>query len=379
MYEIALKMLFGDRSKYLMLVIAIAFATLLTTQQTSIFFGLLRWTTATLSNTQIPVWVMDPEVNQVNEVKPLRDTDINRIRSVAGVAWAVPFYFSLQQARLPNGDFKTVQLIGLDSTTLVGAPAKMLAGKLEDLRQAHGVIIDQIGLRKLNQERGFFLKIGDTFEINDHQLKIVGICDAAPSFFGYPQIFTTYDRALETVPTVRQNLAFVLVKPRDGFTNEQVVQNINRETKLKALTEEDFFWSTIWWYFKNTNIPTSFGATVLLGFIVGIAVSGQTFYTFILENLGSLGALKAMGASNGLLCRMLLLQAFCAGFIGYGIGIGVAGAFGFLTAKAPQFPYYMHYQIPVFVFCLILLICCFSALVGIRKISKLDAAEVFRA
>ena len=95
MYEIALKMLFGDRSKYLMLISALAFATLLTTQQSSIFLGLMRWTTATLTNTQIPIWVMDPEVSQVNEVKALRDTDISRVRSVDGVAWAVPFYFSL--------------------------------------------------------------------------------------------------------------------------------------------------------------------------------------------------------------------------------------------------------------------------------------------
>jgi len=379
MYEIALKMLFGDRSKYLMLVSALAFATLLTSQQSSIFLGLMRWTTATLTNTQIPIWVMDPQVSQVNEVKALRDTDVNRVRSVEGVAWAVPFYFSLQQARLPNGDFKTVQFIGLDSATLVGAPGVMLDGKLENLRQAQGVIIDMIGLRKLNHERGIVLKIGDTFEINDHQLKIVGVCDAAPSFFGYPQIFTTYDRALETVPKVRQNLSFVLVHPKKGFSNEQVAQNIMKETKLKALTENQFFWSTIKWFFVNTSIPISFGTTVILGFIVGVAVSGQTFYTFILENLGNLGALKAMGASNRLLCRMLLLQAFCAGFIGYGIGIGVAGGFGLLTRRAAQFPYYMPYQIPIFVLFLILLICSISAFIGIRKISKLDAAEVFRA
>lgn len=379
MYEIALKMLFGDRAKYLMLVSALAFSTLLTIEQSSIFLGLLRWTTATLTNTQVPVWVMDPQVGQVNEVKPLRDTDVNRVRSVEGVAWAVPFYFSLQQARLPNGDFKTVQLIGLDSTTLIGAPGEMIEGKLEDLRQAHAVIIDLIGIKKLNKERGVLLKVGDTFEVNDHELKIVGICRAAPSFFGYPQVYTTYDRALEIVPQVRSNLSFVLVMPQKGFTNQQVADNIARTTKLKALTEEDFFWSTIRWYFVNTNIPISFGTTVLLGFIVGAAVAGQTFYSFILENLGNLGALKAMGASNALLCRMLLLQAFCVGFIGYGIGLGLACTFGFLTFQAPQFPFYMPYQVPLLVFFIILVICSFSALVGIRKISKLDAAEVFRA
>lgn len=379
MYEIALKMLFGDRSKYIMLVSAIAFATLLITQQSAIFLGLMRWTTAILTNTQIPVWVMDPQVSQVNEVKPMRNTDINRVRSVQGVEWAVPLYFSLQQARLGKGSFKTILLFGLDSTTLIGSPPVMLEGDLSNLRQANGVIIDEIGLKKLSNEKGLVLKMGDTFEVNDHELKIVGICVAAPSFFGYPQVFTTYNRALETVPKTRQTLSYILVKPKEGFTPEAVVKNITNTTHLKALTEETFFWDTIRWFFKNTSIPISFGVTVMLGFIVGIAVAGQTFYSFILENLGHLGALKAMGTSNFLLCKMLLLQAFCAGFIGYGIGLGFAGVFGFLTSQAAQFPFYLPYQVPAFVFFLILLICGFSALIGIRKINKLDPAEVFRA
>ena len=58
-----------------------------------------------------------------------------------------------------------------------------------------------------------------------------------------------------------------------------------------------------------------------------MAISGQTFYSFVLENLKHLGALKAMGASNGLISRMLLLQAWTVGFIGYGLGVGLTVAF----------------------------------------------------
>ena len=70
---------------------------------------------------------------------------------------------------------------------------------------------------------------------------------------------------------------------------------------------------------------------------MGIAVSGQTFYTFVLENLPHLGALKAMGAGNWLLARMLFLQAFTVGIIGYGIGLGLASLFwvhGFTGRRA---------------------------------------------
>lgn len=378
MYAIAFKMLLRDRAKYIMLISALTFAALLMTQQTSVFVGLMRWSTALLQNTQAPIWVMDPNVEQVNEVKMMRNTDLLRVRSISGVAWAVPFYSSTQQARLFDGHFKSIQLIGLDNSSLIGAPPILLKGQLSDLYKSNAVIVDQVGIEKLSEGRKKLLDVGDIFEINDHEARIVGICEAARSFFGYPFIYTTYDRALQFAPKTRKNLTFILVSPKAGISKDILAQTISQQTGLKALTDDDFFWSTIWWFVRNTGIPISFGTTIFLGFIVGIAVAGQTFYSFILENLTSLGALKAMGASNSLLCRMLLLQASAVGFIGYGIGVGLAAAFGFGTLRSGQPPFYMSYHIPLMTFCLILFICFLAALIGIHRISKLEAAEVFR-
>lgn len=378
MYSIALKMLLGDRAKYLMLVSALTFASLLMTQQSSIFVGLMHWTTAVLRNTQVPIWVMDPHVKQINEVKPLRSTDLARVRSVPGVAWAVPLYVSLQQVRLFDGRFNSVQLIGLDSASLIGAPLRMLKGNLANLRQTDAVIVDLVGIEKLSEGRESPLGLGDTFEINDHEVRIVGICEAARSFYGYPFIYTTYERALQMTPKIRKNLSFILVNPLKSISDIDLAKQIQQETGLKAFTHKEFFWSTVWWFVYNTGIPISFGTTIILGFIVGVAVAGQTFYSFILENLGNLGALKAMGASSALLRRMLLLQAFVVGFIGYGLGIGIASIFGLGTLKSGQPPFYMPYPIPLLTLGLIFFICSVVALIGIRRISRLEPAEVFR-
>ncbi len=378
MYSIALKMLFGDRAKYIMLVSALTFASLLMTQQSSIFVGLMRWTTALIRNMHVPIWVMDPNVEQVNEVKPMRTTDLSRVRSVPGVSWAVPLYSSIQQARLFDGRFNSIQLIGLDSATFIGSPSIMLKGHLEALRQSNAVIIDQVGIERLSEGRQSLLDVGDIFEINDHEARIVGICKAERSFSGCPFVYTTYERAIQMTPKTRKNLAFILVQPNKEISVNQLTQQIKQETGLKALSEEEFFWSTIWWFVRNTGIPISFGTTIFLGFIVGVAVAGQTFYSFILENLGSLGALKAMGASHALLSRMLLLQACVAGFIGYGMGLGLAAIFGFSTLKSGQPPFYMPYLIPLITLVFIMMICFVAALLSIRRISKLETAEVFR-
>ena len=378
MYRLALKMLIGDRAKYLILISGLSFATLLMTQQAAVFFGLLSWTTSHMRNMRASIWVVDPKVEQVNEVKALRDTDIGRVRSVQGVAYAMPLYAGIQQARMPDGSFKPVQLIGLDSATMVGRPPKIIAGKLEDLRLPNAVIIDDLAVQRLSVGRVKPLGIGDSFEMNDKEARVVGLCQADRHFFGYPYVFTTYDQALLFAPKMRKMLSYVVAEPKPGKSAAQVAVEIEKQTGLKAFTEESFFWSTIWWYFRNTGIPASFGTTIILGFVVGVAVCGQTFYSFVLENMRHLAALKAMGTSNWMLAKMLLLQALTVGLIGYGIGVGLASLFGFMVLKTGQPPFIMPYQLPLVVFVVILVICGFAALLGIWRVAKLEPAVVFR-
>ncbi len=378
MNHIALKMLLGDRGKYLMLVAGLTFAALLMTQQCAVFFGLLNWTTSHIRNFRATLWVVDRKVEQANELKALRDTDVNRVRSVTGVKWAVPLYASVHAAKLNDGNFKNILLVGLDNSTLVGRPSEMIAGKLEDIRLPNSVIIDDLAVKRLSIGRAQPVRVGDSFEINDKEARIVGICKAARHFFGYPYVYTTYEQALLFAPKQRKMCSMVLAEPADGVGAEEAARRIVKETQLQAFTEDQFFWATIRWYFKNTGIPFSFGTTIVLGFVVGVAISGQTFYTFILENLRHLGALKAMGAGNWMLARMVILQAWTVGVIGYGIGLGLTVLFGQAVVKSGQPPFLMPWQLPVATFAVIMLICTLSALIGILKIRKVEPAIVFR-
>ncbi len=81
MLRLALKMLFGDRAKYAMLVGGLSFCALLMSQQVPVFCGLTRWTTAPLRNVQVPIWVADAKVGQVNEVVAMRDIEVERVKS----------------------------------------------------------------------------------------------------------------------------------------------------------------------------------------------------------------------------------------------------------------------------------------------------------
>ncbi len=378
MSSLALKMLFGDRTKYMMLISGVVFATLLMTQGMALLAGIMSWMCSTLRNVRAEVWVADPRVEQIADNKPLRETDVFRVRSVDGVEWAVPLYSGGNTVKLFNGASKPVTLIGVDATTLVGSPVSMLLGSLDDLRVPDGVIIDEYGSKLFGESIGRQLKIGDEFELNDRRAQVVGICEAHRSFTGGPYLFTTYDRAVLYAPPQRKMTSYILVGAQENVDLQALANSISSKTGLRALTEKEFMWTTIRWYIKNTGIIINVGTIVLIGFVVGTVISGQTFYSFIVENTRNFGAMKAMGLSNTRLAGMMILQSLVVGLIGFGIGQGIVATLGNILLLAEKVPFLLLWPIPIAVFVPITLICLFSASLGIWRISKLEPAIVFR-
>jgi putative ABC transport system permease protein len=379
---IALKMLMGDRAKYLGIIAGIAFAALLIAQQASIFCGLLWRTTAQIQDLGADVWVMDPGVEYIDELKPLSENTLSEVRGVPGVAWAVRLYKGIARLKLeaddqyPKGTYQQVILLGLDDATMVGAPQEMVLGSLANLREPDAVIMDDEGYRYLWPNEPF--QLGKTFEMNDHRAVLVGLCKASPTFQTFPVVYTRYSQAMGFVPPERKQMTFVLVQPESGVSAQEICQRIHERTGLQALTRQEFAWQTISYYLRRTGIPLNFGITVSLGFIVGCAIAGQTFYTFTLENLAQFGSLKAMGVSNLRIVGMVLIQALVVGAIGYGLGVGLAAAFGEVTKHMSRLAFLMIWQIPVLTAAAVAVIVVLSSLFSIRKVLVLEPAIVFR-
>src|SRR5262249_40004735 len=135
-------------AKYIGILVALAFTTQLITQQGATMLGILSSTTSFVDSIGgVDLWVVDPLVQNVDDIKALTDTQVDRVRSVPGVAWAVPLFKGTNKARLPDGPSQNCQLIGLDDATLIGAPAVMLTGSLPDLRNADAVLVDEDAAR----------------------------------------------------------------------------------------------------------------------------------------------------------------------------------------------------------------------------------------
>jgi putative ABC transport system permease protein len=375
---VALKMLTGDRAKYLGLIFTIAFCTFLLENQTSIFAGILKRTGSQIADvTDADIWVMDPKTEYFEQTKALKDTDLTRVRGVDGVQWAVKLFKGNPVARTLDGKFAVSFCMGLDDATLTGAPRKMLLGSWESLRAPDTVVVDKAGYILLFP--GQPLELGRTLELNDHKVTIVGISDASSPFLSWPVMHTRYSEAINFIGRERTQLSYVLVKPQPGVDAIELCRRIEAQTGLRARTNDQFRWDCIGYYLKHTGIPVNFGITIMIALIVGIVVAGQTFYLFTVENLKQFGALKAIGVTNWRLVGMILLQALTVGLIGFSLGTGMAAEFfNFFSKQIATRGIILMWENVVLTGTCIALVMVLASILSLRRVLVLEPAMVFR-
>lgn len=378
MKYVAIQMLFGDRAKLFGLIFSIAFASFLLMNQTSIFTGIMKRTgSQVLDVVDASVWVIDPKTAYAEEIAPMTDSQLFRVRGVDAVAWAMPLYKGYAQAKASDGTFRQVVLMGVDDATLVGAVRKILLGSVEALRQPNTIILDRAGYQFFFP--GEPLSLGRTLEMNDHRVVIGGISEAGAPFATFPVVHARYSLAVQLVGHESRQLSAVLAAPKAGVTAEELADRINAATGLRAMSQREFVWQTIRYYLKNTGVPVNFGITIGIALIVGAVVAGQTFYIFTIENLKQFGALKAIGVTNGRLVGMIVLQALIVAGVGYALGLGLCAVFFEVTLQQiATRGITLLWQNAVGVAGVVFVVVILSSLLSIRKVVQLEPAIVFR-
>jgi putative ABC transport system permease protein len=253
----------------------------------------------------------------------------------------------------------------------------MVLGDWHDLYKPNSIIIDKAGYLMLFPDQP--LELGRVLELNDHRVTLVGISDAMPAFVSFPIVHARYSEALAFQGRQRQQLSFVLVRAKPGIDHDTLAARITSETGLKALTTDQFRAASMRYYLANTGIPVNFGITIAVATIVGLVVSGQTFYLFTVENLRQFGALKAIGVTNGRLTGMVLLQAATVGVLGFALGTGLAAVFfqATLNALATRGIVLLWQSVALTGACILAVILA-ASLLSIRRVVTLEPATVFR-
>ncbi len=372
--KIAFKLLVNDKGKFAALLIGITFAVFLMVQMTSIFAGILQKASAVVTNIGAKIWIMDPSVTTIANSIPMPDYVQDAVRSIPGVKYAVPLYSGGATLKLRSGVYQSVTVLGLDDTSLLGRPA-LLEGNIEDIYAENGfIVVKDSEIEKLENP-----VIGTEFELNDHRGVIVGIAKVTNNgLFGVPSLYTTYNRAIQYIPSARFTSSYILVEPKAETDIALIKQEVAKMGYL-AITDEEFCNNISNFYKYKTGIGTNILLMTIISFVVGLTISGQTFYTFILENLDKFGALKAIGAKSQELIIMIVFQAAFTALTGYGLGVGLCTLMIVLAKmRLPNYASIVTYTDLGLAFLMVVIIAVFSSYIGVRKVLKIEPFDVFR-
>jgi putative ABC transport system permease protein len=373
--RIGFKLLVNDKAKFSALLIGITFAVFLMMQMTAMFAGILNRAYSTVTNIGASMWVMDPAVNTASSAIPLPDYLLDAVRSMDGVSYAVPLFIGGALVKLNDGTYQSVVVVGLDDDSLFGRP-EIEKGNIQDIYGDNTFFaVDDAEFPKLGNPT-----IGTSFELNDYRGTIVGIARVASNGLnGVPTLYTTYNRAIQYIPSTRFTISYILVQPK----NAAAIAGIKRQVAslgYKAFTKEEFNQRISDFYTYQTGIGTNILLMTVISFIVGLSISGQTFYTFILENLEKFGALKAIGAKGRELVYMILFMATFTALTGYGLGVGLVTLMIWIAkARLPNYAAMITFWNLGLAFGMVLLIAGISSYVGVRKVLKVEPFDIFRS
>ena len=372
--RIGFKLLVNDKAKFSALLIGITFAVFLMMQMTAMFAGILNRAYSNVTNIGARMWIMDPAVNTASSAIPLPDYLLDAVRSMDGVRYAVPIFIGGAQVRLESGTYQGITVVGLDDTSLFGRP-ELEQGKIEDIYADNSFfVVNDAEFDKLEHP-----KIGTTFELNDHRGVIVGIAKVASNGLnGVPTLYTTYSRAIEYVPTTRFTISYVLLQAK----NDAAIAGIKRQVAALgyvALTNVEFNSRISDYYTYQTGIGTNILMMTVISFLVGLSISGQTFYSFILENLEKFGALKAIGAKGRELVYMILFMATFTAMTGFGLGIGLVTLMITITrSRLPNYAAMITFWNLGLAFGMVVVIAAISSWLGVRRVLKIEPFDIFR-
>lgn len=373
--KIAWKFIRFDKAKSVGVIVGILISTFLIGQQLGVFFFLTGLMGALATDIKADIWVVDSKTDNVNQLGRLDVRNLRAVQGLKGVDIAFPLLIAGASSNYGNGTSGAITLIGVESNQ-VGAVLrndKIMAGKTANL-QSDGAVSGEYFEKK---NLGGVIDIGTPFEING---KRAFFALETRGFRGFGSSFcvTTIERARYFSNQSQSSISAILVNVQPGVNVDDVVAAINANSNgIKAWRAQSLAESSVRKILSSSGIALSTGTLIIFALIAGFFIIGLTMYSSALDRLKDYGTLKAIGAGNGYISRLILMQAGLFSVVGFLIGIlllegfriGVAGS-GLIFSFSPLVLFGM--------FVTIALISLGGASFALSRIRSVEPAAVFR-
>jgi putative ABC transport system permease protein len=373
MANLAWKNLIHDRVRLGVTLTGIVFALVLVLVQFGLFLGFLDTTANIVASSKADLWITAPGIPHVNGATPFPENRRYRALSVDGVAKAEKYNIQFVNWKLPGGSQEAVQIVGFDLESGLGGPWNLTAGSVEDLRGEDTVIVDELYKEKLG-----VTGIGHVAEIQGKRARVVGFTRAIRSFTTSPYVFTSFKNSLNYARINVDETLFLLLRLAPGANLAQVRKNLEQRVPgVDVYTNAEFQKKTqnYWLFSTGAGITTLMGAA--LGLMVGMVVVAQTIYASTVDHIREFGTLKAMGAGNSYVYKVIIQQALISAVFGYTLAIGA----GYLVSKQSESGNAAILLPPEMAWGtlgLAALMCVGASIISIRKATTIDPAMVFK-
>jgi putative ABC transport system permease protein len=373
MPPLAQRNLFHDKVRLTVTLTGIMFAVVLIVVELGLFVGFTETTSSLIDNSGADLWVTSKHVPYIELGVPFSERKLYQVRAVPGVADAEKIIVRWSDWKRPDGRQESVQIVGLNPDVPLVEPWSVVEGNVQDLKKPDAIIMDEIYKEKLGVTH-----LGQVCEIRHHRARIVGFTRGIRSFTTSPYVFTTFKKAQDFASIADDQTVFVLVKTAPGASISQVRQGILGSVKdVEVYTSGEFSRMTQFYWMFTTGAGVAVLLAAVLGLFVGFVVVAQTIYATTMDHLREFGTLKAMGAPNSYVYKVILTQAAISAVIGYALGM-IVSAFVVHASQKGGAAILLPTPMALGIFFLTLLMCAGAALVSINKVTRLDPAMVFK-
>jgi putative ABC transport system permease protein len=373
MPPLAQRNLFHDKIRLAVTLTGIVFAVVLIVVELGLFIGFTVTTSSLIDNSKVDLWVTNKHVPYIELGAPFSERKLYQVKAIPGVQDAEKFINRWTQWQRPDGRQESVQIVGINPDAGFGGPWNIVEGRVEDLKTPNAIIVDELYKDKLGVTR-----VGEVFEIAGHRARVVGFTRGIRAFTTSPYVFTTFKNAQDYGQVPLDQTIYIQVKIAPGADIEQVRSGIlQRVQDVEVFTSPEFSRMTqVYWMF-TTGAGVAVLLAAALGLIVGFVVVAQTIYATTVDHLREFGTLKAMGAPNSYVYKVIIKQAAISAIIGYVLGM-IVSAFVVKASQSGGAAILMPWPMAIGMFFLTLTMCVSAALVSINKVTRLDPAMVFK-
>ncbi len=375
MASLAIKNLFHEKVRLGVTLTGIVFSIILTAVQLGIFLGFIEASTGLIGHSETDLWVVSRGVTHVEQGVEFNESKLYKVRAIEGVKDARKHIVSLgAQAKKPDGSDEGVTLVGFDLDGGMGGPWNITQGSVKELEQPDAVIVDEL----YAEAKLGVTHIGQVFELNTRRARVVGFTRGVRIFTSQPAVFTSFKNA-QSYLNLRENQSYYLViRMAEGADIQTLKSKITAElSDVEVLTRDELVYRQGMYWVFGTGAGITVIVAAVLAIIVGVVIVAQTIYAATVDHIREYGTLKAMGATNGYLYRIIITQSVLSGLIAYVIGIAVSLMISQISMNG-TLAIIVNWQLALALFFLTILMCCSASLVAIRKATTIDPAMVFR-